>query len=166
MSPFKVSLRLASNKTLKPNALKQAVRQQLASRASGRELPTIPECPSPTCECAEMPPDLDIDIEKKLNGTMATYSEHVIVFTGQADWKSRIEDEKDTAPWGEVVSSMKSLLGPKGRLHDVSQLWLMFFTLLTQALAVPKCRREYFLFRSCSESVSWSACISCFQLRV
>lgn len=67
-----------------------------------------------------MPPDLDIEMEKKLNGTMPAHSEHVIIFTGQADWKSRIEDEKDTAPWGDVVSTTKDLLGPKGRLHDVS----------------------------------------------
>lgn len=67
-----------------------------------------------------MPPDLDIETDRKLNGTMPAHSEHVIICTGQADWKSRIEDEKDTAPWGEVVSSIKSLLGPKGRMHDVS----------------------------------------------
>lgn len=124
MSPFRASLRLANKKAVTPNSIKQTVRQHLASRASGRELPTIPECPSPTCECAEMPPDLDIEMEKKLNGTMPAHSEHVLISTGQADWKSRIEDEKDTAPWGEVISNMKDLLGPKGRLHDVS--WLFF----------------------------------------
>lgn len=127
MSSFKATLRLASNKSLKPNALKQAVRQQLALRAGSRDLPTIPTCPSPTCECADMPPDLDIDMEKKLNGSIAAYSEHVIVSTGQADWKSRIEDEKDTAPWGEIVASTRTLLGPKGRLHDVSSYQSFLF---------------------------------------
>lgn len=80
-----------------------------------------------------MPPDLDIETEKKLNGTMPAYSEHVMISTGQADWKSRIEDEMDTAPWGEVVSTMKSLLGPKGRLHDVGWSIFYFVALLIQA---------------------------------
>lgn len=66
-----------------------------------------------------MPPDLDIDMSKSLDGTMAAYSDQIIISTGQADWKSKIEDEKDTAPWGSVVSEMKTMLGPKGRYHDV-----------------------------------------------
>lgn len=79
-----------------------------------------------------MPPDLDIETDRKLNGTMPAHSEHVIICTGQADWKSRIEDEKDTAPWGEVVSSIKSLLGPKGRMHDVSWSLPAFIASLTR----------------------------------
>lgn len=67
-----------------------------------------------------MPPDLDIDVSKTLDGSIAAYSEHIIISTGQADWKSKIEDEKEMAPWGNVVSSMKTMLGPKGRYHDVS----------------------------------------------
>lgn len=66
-----------------------------------------------------MPPDLDIETSKDLNGTMAAYSEQIVISTSQADWKSRIEDEKDTAPWGSVVSEIKTMLGPKGRYHDV-----------------------------------------------
>lgn len=75
-----------------------------------------------------MPPGLDIDEKRNLNGTMAAYSEHIVVSTGQADWKSRIEDEKESGPWGEVVSNMKGLLGPKGRLHDVSRHLSVPFT--------------------------------------
>jgi len=68
-----------------------------------------------------MPPDLDIETSKNLDGTMAAYSEQIIISTGQADWKSRIEDEKDTAPWGTVVSEMKTMLGLNGRYHDVGR---------------------------------------------
>lgn len=68
-----------------------------------------------------MPPDLDIDTTKTLDGTMAAYSEQILISTGQADWQSKIEDEKDTAPWGNVVSEIKDMLGPKGRFHDVGR---------------------------------------------
>lgn len=66
-----------------------------------------------------MPGDLDIERDKNLDGTMAAYSQHILVSTGRADWQSKIEDEKDTAPWGGVVASIKEMLGPKGRYHDV-----------------------------------------------
>ena len=66
-----------------------------------------------------MPPDLDIERSKDLNGTMAAYSQQILVSTGQLAWKSKIEDEKDTAPWGSAVAQIKELLGPKGRFHDV-----------------------------------------------
>ena len=65
-------------------------------------------------------PELDIDRQKDLNGTMAAYSEQIIVSTGQSDWKSKIEDEKETSSWGAAVAQIKELLGPKGRYHDVS----------------------------------------------
>lgn len=67
-----------------------------------------------------MPVDLDIERGKDLNGTMAAYSQQILVSTGLADWKSKIEDEKDTAPWGGVVAQIKEMLGPKGRYHNVS----------------------------------------------
>jgi len=68
-----------------------------------------------------MPSNLDIETSKDLNGTMAAYSEQIIISTGQADWKSKIEDERDTAPWGNVVSEIKTMLGPRGRYHDVGR---------------------------------------------
>ncbi|KAK5071625.1 Altered inheritance of mitochondria protein 32 [Lithohypha guttulata] len=49
---------------------------------------------------------------------MAAYSQQILVSTGLADWKSKIEDEKDTAPWGGVVAQIKEMLGPKGRFHN------------------------------------------------
>lgn len=123
----------------------QAVRQHLA--ASGRTLedlrkpqtPIIPKCPSPTCKCAEMPTGLDIDSSKDLNGTMASYSEQILIPTGQADWKSKIEDEKDTAPWGNVVAQIKQSLGPKGRFHDVSVIFAVFDCIFqfNELLAIP-----------------------------
>lgn len=80
-----------------------------------------------------MPSNLDIETSKDLNGTMAAYSEQIIISTGQADWKSRIEDERDTAPWGNVVSEIKTMLGPGGRCHDVGRT--LNFKMYSGALA-------------------------------
>lgn len=150
MSAFRASLRLASKNAVpnpKAKSAKQAVRQHLAARASARDLPTIPKCPTPSCDCAEMPSDLDIEMERKLEGTAPAHSEHVIISTGQADWKSRIEDEQDSGPWGEVVSTAKALLGPKGRLHDVRCSMLLFSQILMQSLAISERCCEHILLR-------------------
>lgn len=53
---------------------------------------TVPQCPAPTCACAATP-DLDIERDAKLAGTAPAYDQHVVIFTGRSDWKSRIEDE-------------------------------------------------------------------------
>jgi hypothetical protein len=66
-----------------------------------------------------MPQDLDIDRSIDLNGTMAPYAEHLIVPSGQADWTSKIEDERDTAPWGQLTANVKKALSQKGDFHDV-----------------------------------------------
>lgn len=77
--------------------------------------PVIESCPSPTCQCREMPEGLDIEREQSLSGTMASYAEQVLISTGQPDWKSKIEDE-DSAVF---LRGLKSLLGPKGKYSDV-----------------------------------------------
>lgn len=101
-----------------------AMKQQLRAReeSTGRDIPLIPKCPSPTCTCADTPTNLDIETSKDLYGTMAAYNDQIVVSTGQADWKSRIEDDKDSAPWGSLVARLKQLLGRKGPLHDVRRL--------------------------------------------
>lgn len=81
-------------------------------------MPFIPTCPTPTCECSDVPGGLDIERAQGLNGTVAPYQQHLLIPTGQPDWKSRIEDESDTAPWGRMVANVKALLGPKGEFHD------------------------------------------------
>ena len=80
--------------------------------------PVIESCPSPTCPCRPAPADLDIDREQSLNGTMAAYSEQVLVCTGREDWKSRIEDEE--GEHGELVRQLRALLGRGGKFCDVS----------------------------------------------
>ncbi|RVX66275.1 hypothetical protein B0A52_10202 [Exophiala mesophila] len=65
-----------------------------------------------------MPEGLDIDHARHLDGTAPRYSQHLIISTGQADWKSRIEDEKDSADWGRLVADFKGLLGRGGEYHD------------------------------------------------
>ena len=80
--------------------------------------PVIESCPSPTCQCSPAPADLDIDREQSLNGTMAAYSEQVLVCTGREDWKSKIEDEE--GEHGDFVRQLRTLLGRGGKFCDVS----------------------------------------------
>lgn len=68
-----------------------------------------------------MPEGLDIDRSKKLDGTVASYSRHVLVFTGEIDWKSRIEDEHESGAWGRVLGHLKKEMGAKGEFHNVSE---------------------------------------------
>ncbi|KAL1306350.1 hypothetical protein AAFC00_005065 [Neodothiora populina] len=61
-----------------------------------------------------MPPDLEIDHKTPLNGSMAPYTEQVLISTGKPDWKSRIEDEDDA----HLLQGLKKLLGRGGRFAD------------------------------------------------
>jgi hypothetical protein len=76
---------------------------------------TLDQCPSPTCQCRETPEGLDIDRETKLNGTMPAYAEQVIISTGRTDWKSRIQEDDDSA----FVNQLAKFTGPKGKFSDV-----------------------------------------------
>lgn len=67
-----------------------------------------------------MPESLDIDRSSALNGTMPPYSSHVLVHTGQHDWKSKIEDEYAMPVWGTFLARLKKDFGRGGRYHDVS----------------------------------------------
>jgi hypothetical protein len=79
---------------------------------------TLDECPSPTCQCRETPEGLDIDRESKLNGTMPAYALQVVVSTGRTDWKSRIQEDEDSA----LVNQLAKFTGPKGKFSDVRPL--------------------------------------------
>ena len=70
-----------------------------------------------------MPEGLDIDYSKTLDGTMAPYSSHVLVCTGQSDWKSKIEDEHSTGTWGPFLAGLKKGFGRGGQFHDVSSTY-------------------------------------------
>lgn len=103
-------------------------------------IPSIAECPSPTCQCRETPQGLDIDRESKLNGTMPAYAEQVIISTGRSDWKSRIQEDEDSV----LVNQMAKLTGPKGKFSDVcdyhkdpSPLYSM--SLNRSFIAIPQC---------------------------
>jgi hypothetical protein len=63
-------------------------------------------CPYPTCKCQQMPEGLDIDYKRKLQGTAARYSEHVLIRTGAQDWPSRIEDDENNP----LARDLKALL--------------------------------------------------------
>lgn len=83
-------------------------------------VPVIESCPSPTCQCQEMPSGLDIEREQNISGSMPSYAEQVLICTGRHDWKSKIEDEGDQSS-GQLVRQLKSLMGPKGRYSDVCE---------------------------------------------
>ncbi|KAH3971301.1 hypothetical protein HBH70_013310 [Parastagonospora nodorum] len=79
-------------------------------------VPTVATCPSPTCECASTPPDLDIDRKTPLLNSMAAYSEQVILCTGKDDWHSNIE--QDDGATGAFVKGLKGVIGKGGEAFD------------------------------------------------
>lgn len=82
--------------------------------------PTVPTCPSPTCECAAtpaMPEGLPIDHQGKLNGLISNYAEQVLICTGKDDWPSRIEDDNSG---DNLAADLKELFGRGGVYSDVS----------------------------------------------
>lgn len=81
--------------------------------------PIVPTCPSPTCACAETPTGLDIERKRDLEGSMAPYSQHVVISTGKSDWTSRIEHDGHGTPWGEFGRQLKAMLGRGGKYSDV-----------------------------------------------
>lgn len=88
-----------------------------------------PTCPSPTCDCVPMPPDLDIDRESPLANTMPHYAEQVIVCSGKEDWPSRIEDEEGGV--GKFVRGMRSALGMgKGQCGALDVCLIFYFCLV------------------------------------
>ena len=101
-------------------------RSQIATELES--LPTVAECPNPTCPCAEMPTGLDIDYKKTLRGTMPRYSRHIVIHTGQDDWESRIEDGPTGIENGKSLNlarELKVLMGPKGKYHKVCKFrWI------------------------------------------
>ena len=86
-------------------------------RFQSSSIPYTPTCPSPTCECAPAPKDLDIDRKTPLLNTMAPYSEQVVFCTGKDDWASNIEQEEGET--GEFVKGLKSVIGKGAPGFDV-----------------------------------------------
>jgi len=107
-TPFLTSTRLLVHSL---NLIKSS---SLSIRNSS-SFPSISECPSPTCQCQDMPPNLDIDREKPLDGTMAAYAEQVVIHTGRSDWPSRIEDDENLP----IVKKIKEELGKNGDYSNV-----------------------------------------------
>ncbi|OQD86091.1 hypothetical protein PENANT_c008G11817 [Penicillium antarcticum] len=65
-----------------------------------------------------MPEGLPIDHEQTLNGTMAAYTQQLLVCTGQRDWTSRIDEDGENQGWGNLLRGMKRLLGRGGPYLD------------------------------------------------
>lgn len=84
-------------------------------RSHIRAVSSVASCPSPSCACQDMPPDLDIERDKPLDGTMAAYHEHVMIPTGRVDWTSRIEED----PGLPFIKQLKDALGQKGKYSNV-----------------------------------------------
>ncbi|CAO2648389.1 Nn.00g076560.m01.CDS01 [Neocucurbitaria sp. VM-36] len=98
-------------------------------------IPYTQTCPSPTCECASTPPDLDIDRKTPLLNTMAAYSEQVIICTGKEDWTSNIENEEGET--GEFVKGLKGVIGKGGVGFDP------FTNVLITASSLPKSKTQH-----------------------
>ncbi|KAH8712207.1 hypothetical protein GQ44DRAFT_742587 [Phaeosphaeriaceae sp. PMI808] len=98
-------------------------------RFQSTTIPTVSTCPSPTCECASTPPNLDIDRQTPLLNTMATYSEQVVLCTGKDDWQSNIEQEE--GPTGEFVKGLKGVIGKGGSGFDP------FYNVIVTASSLP-----------------------------
>jgi len=62
-----------------------------------------------------MPSGLEIDHERPLNGTMASYAEQVLICTGKDDWVSRIEEENSG---DNLAADIKELVGRGGMFSD------------------------------------------------
>jgi hypothetical protein len=62
-----------------------------------------------------MPPNLEIEHDKPLDGTMAAYHEHVMIPTGRVNWTSRIEED----PGLPFITQLKDALGQKGKYSNV-----------------------------------------------
>lgn len=88
---------------------------QIAIPFAPPPFPVIDSCPAPTCPCRESPPDLEIEREQSLNGSMAAYAEQVLISTGRNDWKSRIEEEEDAV----LVRQLKKFLLRGGKYANV-----------------------------------------------
>ncbi|OJD10058.1 hypothetical protein ACJ73_09957 [Blastomyces percursus] len=127
---FMPMTRLSTLCRAKPHHRFNRLRLHLSSRNSSTSsrritipapFPITPSCPEPTCPCAPtptMPEGLEIDHERELNGTMAPYSQQVLILTGQRDWRSRIEEDGVDEGWGMLVRRLKGLLGRGGKYSD------------------------------------------------
>lgn len=96
-------------------------RRFYSAGARAPAFPTVPACPTPTCECAAtpaMPDGLDIDHKGKLNGLISNYSEQVLICTGKDDWPSRIEEDNSG---DNLAADLKELFGRGGVYSDVSR---------------------------------------------
>ncbi|TRX88226.1 hypothetical protein FHL15_010881, partial [Xylaria flabelliformis] len=110
-------------------------RPSLFSAAPTRFLNTVPRCPSPTCECAdipETPQGLLIDYKTNLNGLMASYAEQVLICTGRNDWPSRIEEDNSD---DNLAADLKELIGRGGIYSDLKEKWL---TALVKGYLLPE----------------------------
>lgn len=54
-----------------------------------------------------MPSGLDIDYKRQLKGSVAPYTDHLLIHTGTADWPSRIEDDARFPLAAELKTALK-----------------------------------------------------------
>ena len=81
-----------------------------------------------------MPEGLEIDHSKPLKGTMAAYSEQVLICTGKQDWMSRIEEENSG---DNLAADIKELMGRGGIHSDVLRLLLYASRIMLTVQAIP-----------------------------
>lgn len=110
---------VAVSKNLKIPPLRQISSATSRIQSASPPFPIAATCPSPMCACAETPVGLDIDRKRDLNGSMAPYKQQVVISTGKSDWTSRIEDDGQGTPWGDLARKLKAMLGRGGKYSDV-----------------------------------------------
>ncbi|KAJ5092293.1 Aminoacyl-tRNA synthetase class 1a [Penicillium alfredii] len=113
--------------------------------------PITDACPESTCDCPStpaMPEGLPIDHDQALNGTMAAYTQQLLVCTGQRDWTSRIENDGENQGWGNLVRGLKRLLGRGGPYLDPFNNILVTNSSIVPAARSPSSTASAFLFPS------------------
>jgi len=100
-----------------------------------QNVPVIPSCPPAKCECHPTP-ELNIDRNSKLSGTMARHSSQILCCTGRSDWPSRIENDslgwlarglKEETRHGGVLSKIGPALVTFGDSHRKSPKTMDFY---------------------------------------
>ena len=82
-------------------SLRTAISRRLFSHLRPRhvsyDLTSTTNLPS-TCPCFPTPSGLAIDRVKPLNRTVPPYTRHILLYTGKADWSSKIDDDSSAQP--------------------------------------------------------------------
>ncbi|KAL8906225.1 MAG: hypothetical protein Q9207_002147 [Kuettlingeria erythrocarpa] len=98
--------------------LRQYRRLSTFKTAAGRVVTITKDIhpPSSNCKCdIQFPQGLEIDRDRPLINTVASYNQHIVIATGMNDWTSKIENEEGV---GEMARVLKDMTKVKGEWFD------------------------------------------------